>query len=100
MTATSKTPVKARRTVTLDESQYQLYRNGHIDIVSPSGELLDRVGDQPKLFVTQEHNDNMYNQLSLVEALLVNSTGQLELSPRAIEGMATLLAQSREFIEQ
>jgi hypothetical protein len=90
---------KSRRVIQLDQSQFALYRTGRLDILSPTGELLDYVGDHKKLIAAQENNEKLYNQLSLVEDIMVSSTGELHLSPRAIEGLASLMAQSREFIE-
>lgn len=90
---------KSRRVIQLDASQYHLYRHGRLDILSPTGELLDYVGDHKKLIEAQENSEKLYNQLSLVEDIMVSSTGELQLSQRAIEGLASLLAQSREHIE-
>lgn len=88
-----------RRAIQLDQSQYQQYLKGRIDIYGPDSVLLESIGEQKNKTQLQEHSENIFNQLSLVEAIMVTSTGELQLSPRAIEGMATLLSQSRDLIE-
>jgi tRNA splicing endonuclease len=89
----------SRRAIQLDQSQYQQYLKGRIDIYGPDSMLLESIGEQKNLFAQQEHSEAVYNQLSLVESLIVTSSGELQLTDRAIEGLATLLSQSRDLIE-
>jgi hypothetical protein len=94
-TATRKTAPKSRRIVTLDPSQYALYQSGQIDICAPDGTRLESIGHFPAC----EQRTRFVDQLSLVEALVVNCSGQLELSDRAIASLAEMLNQSQKMIE-
>lgn len=85
---------KSRRVIQLDHSQYALYLEGKIDIYSPDAMLLDSIGHFP----AQEHRTRFVDQLSLVEALVVNCNGQLELSDRAIASLAEMLNESQKLI--
>lgn len=85
---------KSRRVIQLDQSQYALYLSGQIDIYSPDGLRLNSVGHLP----AQEHRTRFVDQLSLVEALVVNCNGQLELSDRAIASLAEMLNESQKLI--
>jgi len=89
----------SRRAIQLDQSQYQQYLKGRIDIYGPDSVLLESIGEQKNQIQLQEHSDNVYNQLSLVESLIVTSSGELQLTDRAIEGLASLLANSRDLIQ-
>lgn len=86
---------KSRRVIQLDQSQYALYLSGQIDIYSPDAIRLESIGHFP----AQERRTSFVDQLSLVEALVVNCNGQLELSDRAIASLADLLNQSQKLIE-
>ncbi len=88
-----------RRSIQLDQSQYQQYLKGRIDIYGPDSVLLESIGEQKNQIELQEHSDNVYNQLSLVESLIVTSSGELQLTDRAIEGLASLLANSRDLLQ-
>jgi hypothetical protein len=89
-----------RRAIQLDQSQYQLYLKGEIQIYSPDAVLLETIGENKNIQQLAEHYEQMVDQISLVEALVVTSTGELQLSDRALVGLSTLLAQTRNFIEQ
>lgn len=95
-TATRKATPKSRRIVTLDPSQYALYQSGQLDICAPDGTRLESIGHFPAC----EQRTRFVDQLSLVEALVVNCSGQLELSDRAIASLADMLNQSQKMIEQ
>ena len=86
---------KSRRVIQLDQSQYALYLSGQLDIYSPDAMLLESVGHFPD----QEHRTRFVDQLSLVEALVVNCNGQLELTDRAIASLADMLNESQKLIE-
>jgi hypothetical protein len=86
---------KNRRVIQLDQSQYALYLSGQIDIYSPDAIRLESIGHFPQA----ENRTRVVDQLSLVEALVVNCNGQLELSDRAIASLADLLNQSQKMIE-
>lgn len=95
-TATRKTAPKSRRIVTLDPSQYALYQSGQLDICAPDGTRLESIG----YFPACDQRTRFVDQLSLVEALVVNCRGELELSDRAIASLADMLHQSQKMIEQ
>lgn len=95
-TATRKTAPKSRRIVTLDTSQYALYQSGQLDICAPDGTRLESIGHFPAC----DQRTRFVDQLSLVEALVVNCRGELELSDRAIASLADMLHQSQQMIEQ
>lgn len=94
-TATRKTAPKSRRIVTLDPSQYALYQSGQLDICAPDGTRLESIGHLPAV----NQRTRFVDQLSLVEALVVNCNGSLELSDRAIASLADMLNQSQHMIE-
>ncbi|UUA73098.1 hypothetical protein [Cellvibrio sp. QJXJ] len=87
---------KSRRVIQLDQSQYALYLSGQLDIYSPDAMRLESIGHFPQ----SENRTRFVDQLSLVEALVVNCNGQLELSERAIASLADLLNQSQKMIAQ
>lgn len=89
----------SRRAIQLDQSQYQQYLKGRIDIYGPDSVLLESIGEQKNIQQQAEHYDKMVDQISLVEALVISSTGELQLSDRALAGLSTLLAQTRDFIQ-
>jgi hypothetical protein len=86
---------QTRRVIQLDQSQFALYQSGQIDIYAPDGTRLESIGHFP----AEENRTRFVDQLSLVEALVVNCNGQLELSDRAIASLADLLNKSQKMIE-
>jgi hypothetical protein len=98
--ATRKTTTKARRIVTLDESQYQLYQRGQIEIQAPNGEFLKAIGTTMDQAETEVDLYRLQDQLHLVEALLFNTQGQLELNERAVAGLVQVLSDARGFLNR
>lgn len=88
----------SRRVIQLDQSQYQLYLNGQIQIYSPDAMLLDTIGEQVKSRQEDEDRTRLTDQLSLLECLVVTSTGELQLTDRALAGLSDLLRQAQNEI--
>jgi hypothetical protein len=87
---------KSRRVIQLDQSQYALYQSGQLDIYSPDALLLESIGEALNTAEAEVHRYKLRDQLSLVEALVINSSGQLELSESATAGLAQLLFESQQ----
>lgn len=92
------TAKKSRRVITLDPAQYAVYQKGHLDIVSPEGDLLTGIGvaiDRRVVELTREEGTNI---LYLLEGLVVNAHGGLELSERAVAGLADMLQRANKLL--
>lgn len=87
---------KTRRVIQLDQSQYQLYLKGQLDIYSPDALLLESIGEPLNKTEAEVDQYRLRDQLSLVEALVVTSSGQLELSERALAGLADMLYRANQ----
>ncbi len=90
--------IKPRRIVKLSPSQFAMYQRGEIEIHSPSGELLSTIGEPLNRVIADIECTRLTDQLSLVESLMLNANGELQLSEHAIAGLADLLGQAKGFI--
>jgi hypothetical protein len=89
----------SRRVIQLDQSQYQLYLNGKIEIYSPDALLLETIGASVNEWKASEERTRLVDHLSLVECLVVNTNGQLELTDRATAALADLLRSAQNGLE-
>jgi len=86
---------KSRRVIQLDQSQYALYMSGQLDIYSPDAMRLTSIGHVPE----QDNRACFAGQLSLVETLVVTSTGELQLSETALAGLADMLNRAQNYLK-
>lgn len=104
--AKKSSPFHPCRLITLDESQYEIYLSGKIDICSPDGELIDGIGKLISDKVTEirkkaaeEKREFAIDNLRLIEDL-IRSCGDrpIELSNYGAIGMANALMHAQEMI--
>lgn len=91
-------PEKFRREIQLDESQMAIYKNGSIDILDPAGKPIDRIGQSTKWLNDSDSREDVVNNLRLIEELLLNSIDGVELSERAVVGLADTFARAQRMI--
>jgi hypothetical protein len=89
---------KSRRVIQLDQSQYALYQSGQLDIYAPDSTPLKSIGARLDADELEVERYKLHDQISLVESLVVTSNGQLELSERAIAGLAQMLSDAKDLI--
>jgi hypothetical protein len=89
----------SRRVIQLDQSQYELYLKGQIQIYSPDALLLATIGIPVTERQQAEQRTQLVDNLSLLECLVVNTNGQLELTDRATAALAGLLRDAQCAIE-
>lgn len=89
----------SRRVIQLDHSQYELFLKGQIQIYSPDALLLATIGVPVTERKEAEQRTQLVDRLSLVECLVVNTNGQLELTDRATAALAELLRDAQDQIE-
>ncbi len=96
--ATSAT--KLRREIKLDESQFAIYKTGSIDILNPSGQAIDVIGDGTKKLNELGSRDEIANSLRLVYELLSGNVEGVQLSPFAAAGLVDLLSRTEQMIDR
>lgn len=92
------TSLSARRVIKLDASQYALYQSGQIEIQSPSGEQLALLGTEIDRIQGQIECEKLRNQFALIESLMINSNGFIELHETAVAGLAEAIGQAQTFM--
>ena len=93
-----KSFVFPRRILKLSPSQFELYQHGEVDIVSPSGDTLCTVGVGVDRARTEVETMRLHDTVCLVESLVRQNNGQLELSDYALAGLSEMLSQSAELL--
>lgn len=89
-----------RRVIQLDASQMAIYKTGTIEILNPDGEQIDCIGKTTKQLNDDQIIEDTANNLRLIEDLLLCSSGEVQLSERAIVGLANSLSQVQRIIER
>lgn len=97
-TSNAVTSLSSRRVIQLDASQYALYQSGQIEIQSPSGEQLALLGTEIDRIQGQVECEKLRNQLALIESLMVNTHGFVELHETAVVGLAEAISQAQTFM--
>lgn len=87
------------RLITLDESQYQIYLSGKIDICNPDGEVIDGIGSLISEKAAEQKREFAIENLRLIEDL-IRSCGDrpIELSNYGTIGLANALMHAQEMI--
>jgi hypothetical protein len=97
--ATKKPSVtNLRREIKLDESQFAIYKTGTIDILNPSGEPIDCIGNETKQLNDFGSREEIANNLRLIEELLLCSSDGIQLSEHAVAGLAETLARAERIV--
>ena len=97
----SATPAtKLRRVIKLDESQFAIYKTGTLDILDPTGEPIDCIGQPTKQLNDATAREELANNLRLIEELLLCSNDGIQLSEYAVAGLANTLSRAERMIER
>lgn len=97
----SATPAtKLRREIRLDESQFAIYKTGTLDILDPTGEPIDCIGQPTKQLNELGSREDLANSLRLIEELLLCSHDGIQLSEYAVAGLAETLSRAERMIDR
>lgn len=83
--------------VTLDPPQYDLYKAGCIEIHAPDGNYLESIGQHIQNDEINFRDKKMLNQIYLIESLLINTTGTIQLPEKALAGLIDLMNEVQGF---
>lgn len=97
--SSATTAIKLRREIKLDESQMAIYKTGTIDILDPTGEPIDVIGQPTKQLNELGSREDLANSLRLIEELLLSSHDGIQLSAFAVAGLAETLSRAERMIE-
>lgn len=82
----SATPAtKLRREIKLDESQFEIYKNGKIDILNPAGKPIDVIGINTKQLNKFDSNEDVANSLCLLRNMLLGNQIWSRASPSPLQ---------------
>ena len=90
----------SHRIVTLNPFQNAFYQQSSLEIHSPDGEHLETVGCEIQKENLYSNTVQLRDQICLVESLLGHVNQDIELSARAVCGLAELLFRIQEFCEK
>ncbi len=82
--------------ITLDEYQHAFYQQSSINIIAPSGNLLQHIGFE----VEKDASHQMRDEVHLVSCLLNNIHHDIDLSQRALYGLADLMVRVQEYCDK
>ena len=82
--------------ITLDEYQHAFYLQSCINILAPDGRLLQHIGYE----VEKDASQQMRDEVHLVSCLFNNIHHDIDLSQRALYGLADLMHRVQEFCDK
>ncbi len=87
---------KSTCNITLDEYQHAFYLQSSINIIAPDGHLLQHIGYE----VEKDASQQMRDEVHLVSCLFNNIHHDIDLSQRALYGLADLMHRVQEFCDK
>lgn len=95
----SAQPDKRDDAIHITADQVDLYRNHDLTLVGPGGEVIDIIAARSGGGADPDNLDDARNLLHLLECLVVNQQGGLELTERASAGLADTLLHAQQLLE-
>lgn len=87
--------------IKLDQFQYAFYQQNQVEIQSPSGICLTRIGEEINSRRDEEQYFQLWEQVVLLEVLLEQINDDLKLPARAVTCLADLMTRVNEhFLKQ
>lgn len=93
-------PIKLPVTVLLDADQYESYKTSAIEILSPDGKHLERIGRNTNKDSLEINELQLHNQVVLLEYLCNSITQDTELPAQAISGLTDVFCKMRHYLEE
>ncbi len=87
---------KSACNITLNDYQHAFYLQSSINIIAPNGSLLQHIGYE----VEKDASQQMRDEVHLVSSLLNNIHHDIDLSQRALYGLADLMYRVQEFCDK
>lgn len=93
---TSLSPATNLCVIKLDQFQYAFYQQSQVEIQSPDGARLTRIGEEINSRRDEEQHFQLWEQVVLLEVLLEQINDDLKLPPRAVTCLADLMTRVNE----
>lgn len=90
---------KSHCVITLDPFQHIYYQESFIDIHSPDGDHLDRIGIDVQKDKAEHEKYQLRDQIYLLSCLLGKINEDLELPARAVSGLADTVHRVQDFCD-
>ncbi len=79
--------------IKLDQFQYAFYQQSQVEIQSPHGVCLTRIGEEVNNRRDEELHFQLWEQVVLLEVLLEQINDDIKLPARAVSGLADLMTR-------
>jgi hypothetical protein len=90
---------KSQCVITLDPFQDIYYRQSFVDIHSPEGDFLERIGADIQKDNAEHQKYQLRDQVCLLNCLLGKIREDVELPREAISGLADVMHRMQDFFE-
>lgn len=90
---TSLPPATNPCVIKLDQFQYAFYQQSQVEIQSPNGMSLTRIGEEINSRRDEEQHFQLWEQVVLLEVLLEQIDSDLKLPARAVTCLADLMTR-------
>jgi len=84
--------------IKLDQVQFASYQQNKIEIQSPEGMCLTRVGEEINRQRDEDLHFQLLEQVALLEVLFEQVNDDIKLPARAVTGLADLMSRINEFL--
>lgn len=90
---------KSQCVITLDPFLHIYYQQSSIDILSPDGDLLDRIGADVQKDNAEHQKYQLRDHVCLLNCLLGKIHDEVELPREAISGLADVIHRMQDFCD-
>ncbi|PUA30665.1 MAG: hypothetical protein B0W54_09415 [Cellvibrio sp. 79] len=84
--------------IKLDQLQFAFYQQSKIEIQSPEGMCLARIGEEINRQRDEDLHFQLLEQVGLLEVLFEQVNDDIKLPARAVTGLADLMSRVNEFL--